>query len=79
MHLFEENTLNIRIRMPVTDELNDRNFITKFTKYEKICSNPNSITVLNELLPILVDLAFKNHTGTINLTNPGLISHNEIL
>jgi 3,5-epimerase/4-reductase len=24
-------------------------------------------------------MAFKNQVGTINLTNPGLISHNEIL
>ena len=37
------------------------------------------MTVLNELLPIMIDLSLHNKTGTINLTNPGLISHNEIL
>ena len=37
------------------------------------------MTVLDELLPIMVDMSTKKITGTINLTNPGLISHNEIL
>jgi nucleoside-diphosphate-sugar epimerase len=79
MHLFENNVLNIRIRMPITDEYNKRNFITKITNYEKVCSVPNSMTVLNELLPIMIDMAKNNKTGTFNLTNPGLITHNEIL
>jgi 3,5-epimerase/4-reductase len=79
MHLFP-NVLNIRIRMPITDDSNQRNFITKITTYQKICSVPNSMTVLPELLPLLIDMACnKKVTGTINLTNPGLISHNEIL
>jgi nucleoside-diphosphate-sugar epimerase len=79
MHLFEESTLNLRIRMPITDEVNKRNFITKITTYEKVCSVPNSMTVLDELIPILVDMACNKVTGTVNLTNPGLISHNEML
>jgi len=79
MHLVEDSVLNVRIRMPITDEFNKRNFITKITTYEKVCSIPNSMTVLNELIPIMVDMATKNTTGTVNLTNPGLISHNEIL
>lgn len=79
MHLVDDSVLNVRIRMPITDEFNSRNFITKITNYEKICSVPNSMTVLNELLPLMIDMAKKNITGTVNLTNPGLISHNEIL
>uniref|UniRef100_A0A6C0DI37 NAD-dependent epimerase/dehydratase domain-containing protein n=1 Tax=viral metagenome TaxID=1070528 RepID=A0A6C0DI37_9ZZZZ len=79
MHNFENSALNVRIRMPITDEVNERNFITKITNYQKICSIPNSMSVLNELLPVMIDLALKNETGTINLTNPGLVSHNEIL
>ena len=76
---FKENTLNVRIRMPITGDPNPRNFITKIVTYEKICSIPNSMTVLPELLPKVIELMKMNYTGTINLTNPGLISHNEIL
>lgn len=80
MHLLEENVLNIRIRMPITSKDEPRNFISKILKYEYICSIPNSMTVLDELLPYVLDMALnKGMTGTVNLTNPGLISHNEIL
>lgn len=80
MHeLYNDSVLNVRIRMPITDEVNSRNFITKITTYKKVCSIPNSMTVLNELLPVMIDMALDNTTGTVNLTNPGLISHNEIL
>ena len=79
MHLVEDKVLNVRIRMPITDEFNKRNFITKITTYEKVCSVPNSMTVLNDLIPVMIHMAMDNKTGTVNLTNPGLISHNEIL
>jgi dTDP-glucose 4,6-dehydratase len=79
MHIYEDNVLNLRIRMPITGEKNPRNFITKIVTYEKICSVPNSMTVLPELLPYVLDMMKNKRTGSINLTNPGLISHNEIL
>ena len=79
MKLFSKNVLNVRIRMPIIDKPHGRNFITKIIKYEKICSIPNSMTVLPELLPYLLELIKKKHTGTIHLTNPGVVSHNEIL
>ena len=79
MHLFDDSVLNLRIRMPITDDLNSRNFITKITTYEHICSIPNAMTVLDELLPYVLDMARNKLTGTVNLTNPGLVSHNEIL
>lgn len=77
MHLYK--VLNLRIRMPITGEKNPRNFITKIVGYKKICSIPNSMTVLPELLPLVLDMMKNKTVGTINLTNPGLISHNEIL
>jgi 3,5-epimerase/4-reductase len=77
--IFEDTVLNLRIRMPITDEVNERNFITKITTYQKVCSIPNSMTVLNDMIPIMVRLAQKHICGPVNLTNPGLISHNEIL
>ena len=79
MKFFADSALNIRIRMPINGKKNTRNFITKITTYQKICSIPNSMTVLPELLPLVLDMQKKKITGTINLTNPGLISHNEIL
>lgn len=78
--LYANSALNARIRMPITDEIDSlRNFITKIITYKKVCSMPNSMSVLDELLPVLIELALKGQVGTINLTNPGLISHNEIL
>jgi len=71
--------LNLRIRMPITGEKNGRNFITKIATYPKVCSVPNSMSVLPELLPYVLEMMKQQTTGTINLTNPGLISHNEIL
>jgi nucleoside-diphosphate-sugar epimerase len=81
MHeLYNDSALNARIRMPITDELeSSRNFITKITSYKKVCSIPNSMTVLDDLLPVLIDMALTHKVGTVNLTNPGIISHNEIL
>lgn len=79
MHLFPESVLNVRIRMPITHDLSSRNFITKITTYAKVCSVPNSMTVLPELIPIMIDMSLRKFGGTINLCNPGLISHNEIL
>lgn len=79
MNFFDDSVLNCRIRMPIVTDNNPRNFITKITKYDKICSISNSMTVLPELLPLMIDMAKNKVTGTINLTNPGIISHNEIL
>lgn len=79
MHFFEDSVLNLRIRMPIVGRHHPRNFITKIVTYEKICSIPNSMTVLDELIPVMVDMAINKVVGTVNMTNPGVISHNEIL
>lgn len=79
METIESHVLNVRIRMPITAERHPKNFITKITQYKKVIDVPNSMTVLDEMLPYLVDLLERRVTGTINFVNPGVISHNEIL
>ena len=79
MKNYSSSALNLRIRMPISSQWNDRNFITKIVNYSKICSVPNSMTVLDDFFPIFLDLMKRKKTGTYNCTNPGLISHNEIL
>ncbi|KAI4315354.1 hypothetical protein L6164_028173 [Bauhinia variegata] len=75
-----DNVCTLRVRMPISSDLsNPRNFITKITRYEKVVNIPNSMTILDELLPISIEMAKRNLTGIWNFTNPGVVSHNEIL
>jgi 3,5-epimerase/4-reductase len=73
------NVLIRRLRMPVSDDLHSRNFVTKIAKYERVVDIPNSNTILHDLLPASVLLAEHKETGIYNFTNPGAISHNEVL
>ncbi|KAG2487173.1 hypothetical protein HYH03_014153 [Edaphochlamys debaryana] len=74
------NVLILRVRMPIVSDLcYPRNFITKIIKYDKVINIPNSMTVLPELLPLSIEMAKRKLTGIMNFTNPGAISHNEIL
>lgn len=79
MHNLSDTVLNVRIRMPVSNQVNGRNFITKIAGYKQVVNIPNSVTVLPELLPLMIDMAKKKRVGTINLVNPGAISHNQVL
>jgi dTDP-4-dehydrorhamnose reductase len=77
--MHSKEVLNLRIRMPISSIPNNRNFITKILNYSKICSIPNSMTVLDDFFPIFLDLMINKCTGTFNCTNPGTISHDDIL
>ncbi len=75
-----DNVLQLRLRMPIDDDLlNERNFIHKIANYDRVVNVPNSMTVLNELVPLAIESSLRKLTGVYNLTNPGVISHNEVL
>ncbi len=76
---YASNTLILRLRMPVSDDLHPRSFVTKISKYERVVDIPNSNTLLHDLLPCSITLALNNEVGVYNFTNPGAISHNEVL
>jgi 3,5-epimerase/4-reductase len=73
------DTLILRVRMPVSDDLHPRSFVTKIKNYAKVVNVPNSHTILHDLLPMIVALAEHKETGVFNFTNPGAMSHNEVL
>jgi 3,5-epimerase/4-reductase len=73
------NVLNVRIRMPISVDKSPRNFLVKLIKYSKICSVSNSMTILDELLPIMIRMCIDRDVGPINMTNPGVIEHKDIL
>jgi UDP-glucose 4,6-dehydratase len=75
-----DNVCTLRMRMPISSDLsNPRNFITKIARYNEVVNIPNSMTVLDELLPISIEMAKRDCRGIWNFTNPGVVSHNEIL
>lgn len=74
-----KTSLNLRIRMPISYQNNERNFINKIANYKNICSIQNSMTVLEDMFPIIESMIVNKVYGTFNMTNPGTIEHNEIL
>ncbi len=73
------NVLNLRLRMPLSADFHPKNLIIKLTRYAKLINIPNSMTVLEDLLPVAIELALRKKTGTYNFTNPGTLSHNELM
>jgi UDP-glucose 4,6-dehydratase len=74
------NVATLRLRMPISDDLNPRSLITKITQYPKIVGHiKNSMSVMHDLVPISIDLTLRELKGIWNFTNPGAITHNEIL
>jgi hypothetical protein len=74
-----KTTMVLRLRMPVSDDLEPRNFVTKIARYDKVVNIPNSMTVLSDLLPAALKMSEAKLVGIFNFCNPGAISHNEVL
>jgi 3,5-epimerase/4-reductase len=49
--------------MPISDDANPRDFITKILGYKKITSLPNSMTVISDILPVLLALTHDGKFG----------------
>jgi len=74
-----KNTLQLRIRMPVSKLVSGRNLIDKLLAYPNICSIPNSMTVLDDMWAVIDKMVEVRECGVFNLTNPGTAEHDWIL
>jgi UDP-glucose 4,6-dehydratase len=58
------NVCTLCVQMPITSDLqNPQNFITKIFRYQKMVNTVNSMTILDELLPISIKMAKRNLWG----------------
>jgi 3,5-epimerase/4-reductase len=74
-----DNVLILRIRLPISTDSTPKNLINKLAKFAKVTNIPNSVTVLPDMLPLALDMISKKRVGTWNFTNPGPITHSDIL
>lgn len=73
-----KNTCIVRIRMPISEDFDPKSLITKLSKFSYITNLENSITVLDDCMPMLVDLLETRYTGVVNLVNQGTITNSRV-
>ena len=77
--LAELPILYTRIRLPVSCYYHPRNTLTKIISYKQVISIPNSVTLVEDLMPALEKLIQVRPTGILNLTNEGYVEHKDLL
>lgn len=74
-----ENVGIARIRMPIDDRSHRANLIDKLAAYPKVVDVNNSATVIPDMILAFRQLLEKKASGIFHCTNPGAITHREIL
>ncbi len=73
------NLLQLRVRLPIASDLSTNSFVGKIIQYKKLVNIPNSMSILEDLLPLVPQMIDRNLTGIYNFVNPGTLSHNEVI
>jgi dTDP-4-dehydrorhamnose 3,5-epimerase-like enzyme/dTDP-4-dehydrorhamnose reductase len=73
------NILYLRINYPISDKPSNKNLLTKLLNYKTIDPCEISITYIDNLFPILLQMIENNEIGICNFTNPGHINLAEII
>jgi len=74
-----DNTLVLRILYPVSSDLDPRGLIGKLARFERVDPVRTSVTVLDDLLPFVPDLARGRVTGVLNFANSGTVSYTDVV
>jgi dTDP-4-dehydrorhamnose reductase len=70
--------LILRPRLPISEVSHPRNTINKLAKYPKLIDCQESITVIEDFIPRILELIKEKAEGTFNIVNEGTISPAEI-
>lgn len=75
-----DNFYNLRIRMPFDDKMDDKNYINKIIKYDKLVNYPNSVTYMYDLVKF-IEIIVSNDVekGIYNVVNKNPITAEEVI
>jgi len=68
---YEDRILTIRMRQPFSNHRHPRNLLQKLAGYTHFIDEPNSMSHLEECVPIIWRLCLAGRTGPYNMTNQG--------
>ncbi len=75
----------LRIRMPLSSRQHPKNLLTKLLNYKKILNVPNSVTIIEDLMPFIEKVIQKRSqiealdNRILNAVNPGVYHHRDLL
>jgi dTDP-4-dehydrorhamnose 3,5-epimerase-like enzyme/dTDP-4-dehydrorhamnose reductase len=69
-----DNILYARVNYPISKYQSNRNLITKLLSYSSIDNVEITLTYIDELIPVLINMIVEKETGICNLVNEGSIS-----
>ncbi len=70
----DPDALIIRIRLPISERPHPRNTLTKILSYPTLHTNQETVTVVEDMLPVLKKLIQGDEKGIFHLVNDGTIS-----
>jgi len=74
-----DNTLILRVLYPVSSNLDSRGLIGKLARFERVDKVSTSVTVLDDLCPLIPALVTRKVTGILNFVNRGTLSYISVI
>lgn len=73
-----DRLLVLRPRVVISSEISRRNTLAKWMVYSHFISDQNSVSIVEDMLPVVSELVDKRISGTFNIVNKGTISPLEV-
>lgn len=73
-----ENLLILRPRMVISSQVSRRNTLAKWLIYSHFISDQNTVSIVEDMLPVIDKLISRRISGTFNIANQGSLSPLEI-
>ncbi|CAE8737080.1 unnamed protein product [Polarella glacialis] len=77
--VYFDNALTLRVLYPVSSDLDSRGLIGKLARFEQVHKVQTSVTVLDDLCPLIPELVRRRTTGVLNFVNSGMVTYTDVV